>query len=208
MQVVDNWPTGIIVDRLKATDMDSGKNARVVYSLASGNSKYFSIDPLTGELTVSGELAGAAREQPYELVVLAEDAGSPSLSSSVRIKLKVSEPLLEKEGEKGQVIFLNPPVEFVLKLKEDIPVNEHVYIVKARLAGIGSERMNIKYSLRDSMHSLPSQQHFDIDESSGEVYVTKALDYEDTKFYTMSCENEPRSAFRNVEIRCTINQYN
>ncbi|PIO68023.1 cadherin domain protein [Teladorsagia circumcincta] len=184
MQVVDNWPSGIVVDRLKATDIDAGKNARVIYSLASGSSKYFSIDASTGELTVSGELAGAAREQPYELVVLAEDTGSPSLSTSVRIKVKVSEPLLEREGEKGQVIFINPPVEFVLKLKEDTPVNDHVYIVKARLAGIGLERMNIKYSLRDSMHSSSTQQHFDIDESSGEVYVSKALDYEDTKFYT------------------------
>uniref|UniRef100_A0A0N4VT59 Plexin_cytopl domain-containing protein n=1 Tax=Haemonchus placei TaxID=6290 RepID=A0A0N4VT59_HAEPC len=52
------------------------------------------------------------------------------------------------------------------------------------LAGVSQDRMNIKYSLKDWLHSSPAEQHFDIDESSGEVYVTKALDYEETKFYT------------------------
>ncbi|RCN27821.1 hypothetical protein ANCCAN_26442 [Ancylostoma caninum] len=158
----------------------------------------FAVDAVTGELSVAQELAGAAREQPYELVVVAEDAGDPSLSSSVRIKLKVSEALTQKEGEKGQVIFISPPVEYVLKIKEvkmspslarsdgskmrkgiipelqDTPINEHIYNVKARLAGMGEERMNIKYSLK----------YFDIDESSGEVYVTKALDFESTKYHS------------------------
>ncbi|XGW29499.1 hypothetical protein V3C99_008936 [Haemonchus contortus] len=185
IQVIDNWPTGIVVDRLKATDIDAGENGCVTYSLASGSTKYLSIDPKTGELKISGELAGAAREQPYEVVVIAEDSGTPSLSSSVRIKLKISEPLMDEDGEKGQVVFVDPPVDFVLNLKEDIPVNEHVYAVKARLAGVSQDRMNIKYSLKDWLHSSPAEQHFDIDESSGEVYVTKALDYEETKFYTL-----------------------
>ncbi|KAK6009767.1 cadherin domain protein, partial [Ostertagia ostertagi] len=39
MQVVDNWPTGIVVDRLKATDIDAGKKRSLSYSLASGSSK-------------------------------------------------------------------------------------------------------------------------------------------------------------------------
>ncbi|RCN25717.1 hypothetical protein ANCCAN_28568, partial [Ancylostoma caninum] len=143
----------------------------------------FAVDAVTGELSVAQELAGAAREQPYELVVVAEDAGDPSMSSSVRIKLKVSEALTQKEGEKGQVIFISPPVEYVLKIKEDTPINEHIYNVKARLAGMGEERMNIKYSLKDLSSDV---QYFDIDESSGEVYVTKALDFESTKYHSVS----------------------
>ncbi|EYC09200.1 hypothetical protein Y032_0061g3205 [Ancylostoma ceylanicum] len=183
MQVVENWPAGIVVDRMRATDGDTGKNSRVIYSLATDSARHFAVDATTGELSVAQELAGAAREQPYELVVVAEDAGDPSLSSSVRIKLKVSEPLTQKEGEKGQVIFINPPVEYVLKIKEDTPVNEHIYNVKARLAGMGEERMNIKYSLKDLSSDV---QYFDIDESSGEVYVTRALDFESTKYYSVS----------------------
>ncbi|VDL75195.1 unnamed protein product [Nippostrongylus brasiliensis] len=152
MQVVDNWPTGIVVERLTAVDSDVGKNARVTYSLAPGSTKYFSINPANGELSVSGELAGAARDQPYELTIVAEDSGNPSLSTSIKAKVRINEPLLEKEGEKGQVHFINPPVEFVLKLKEDLS---------------------------------NSLQHFDIDESSGEVYVSKPLDYEQRKFFTI-----------------------
>ncbi|KAK6747226.1 hypothetical protein RB195_000442 [Necator americanus] len=180
MQVVDNWPPGIIVDRMRAIDADSGKNSHVIYSLSTENAKNFAIDAVTGELSIGRELAGVAREQPYELVVVAEDAGTPSLSSSVRIKLKVSEPLMDGD-EKGQVYFINPSVEYTLKVKEDTPINEHIYNVKARMAGVGEERMNIKYSLKDTLNDV---QYFDIDESSGEIYVTRALDYESTKYYS------------------------
>ncbi|WKY05512.1 hypothetical protein Q1695_006042 [Nippostrongylus brasiliensis] len=197
MQVVDNWPTGIVVERLTAVDRDVGKNARVTYSLAPGSTKYFSINPSNGELSVSGELAGAARDQPYELTIVAEDSGNPSLSTSMKAKVRINEPLLEKEGEKGQVHFINPPVEFVLKLKEDTPVNEHVYAVKARLAGMTTERANIKYSLKDFSNSL---QHFDIDESSGEVYVSKPLDYEQRKFFTVSFFSNFRSYVALTEV--------
>ncbi|CAJ0602485.1 unnamed protein product [Cylicocyclus nassatus] len=187
MQVVDNWPPGVVVDRVMATDSDTGKNARIIYSLSTESAKYFAVDATTGEVSVARELAGAAREQPYELVVVAEDAGTPSLSSSVRIKVKVSEPFMEKDGEKGQVNFINPPVDYVLKLKEDTPENEHIYQVKARLAGMSEERMNIKYSLKNPRSEA---QHFGIDESSGEVYVTKPLDYEEVKYYSQAeCEN-------------------
>ncbi|ETN82396.1 cadherin domain protein [Necator americanus] len=182
MQVVDNWPPGIVVDRMRAIDVDSGKNSHVIYSLSTENAKNFAIDAVTGELSIGRELAGVAREQPYELVVVAEDAGTPSLSSSVRIKLKVSEPLMDGD-EKGQVYFINPSVEYTLKVKEDTPINEHIYNVKARMAGVGEERMNIKYSLKDTLNDF---QYFDIDESSGEIYVTRALDYESTKYYSVS----------------------
>ncbi|VDO19145.1 unnamed protein product [Heligmosomoides polygyrus] len=39
VQVVDNWPVGVVIDRLFASDDDTGNNANVVYSLASGNRK-------------------------------------------------------------------------------------------------------------------------------------------------------------------------
>ncbi|VDM70981.1 unnamed protein product [Strongylus vulgaris] len=39
MQVVDNWPPGVVIDRLTATDSDTGKNARVIYSLATESAK-------------------------------------------------------------------------------------------------------------------------------------------------------------------------
>ncbi|KJH49679.1 cadherin domain protein [Dictyocaulus viviparus] len=182
MQAVDNWPIGIIVDRLTAFDNDMGRNAHVVYSLADGSSQYLTINPITGELSVARELAGIAREQPYELVILAEDAGSSSLSTSVRIKLKVSEPSMEREGRRGQVHFINPPVDYVLKVMENTRFNEHVYSCKARLNGIKEDKMNVKYSLED-----PSMddQHFAIDESSGDVFVIKELDFEIRKYYTV-----------------------
>lgn len=48
----------------------------------------FAIEPVSGELSVSGELAGAAREQPYELVVLAEDSGEFYIHSELLIILQ------------------------------------------------------------------------------------------------------------------------
>lgn len=39
MQVVENWPAGIVVDRMRATDKDTGKNSRVIYSLATNNAR-------------------------------------------------------------------------------------------------------------------------------------------------------------------------
>uniref|UniRef100_A0A1I7XRX5 Cadherin domain-containing protein n=1 Tax=Heterorhabditis bacteriophora TaxID=37862 RepID=A0A1I7XRX5_HETBA len=209
VQAVENWPEGIILDRIRAFDADEGDNGRVRYTLGLHNAKHFAIDPVNGQLTISEELIGMARDKLYTLTVIAEDGGTPPLSANASVKIKISEPLTDKESKKGHVQFINPPVDFVLNIKEvkqylffgnpldlslnfclqDTPVNEHIYFSKAHLVDFGTEEMlNIKYSIQDI--SKISNQAFGIDESSGEVYVTQPLDYEKQRHYSRKKINE------------------
>ena len=74
---------GVEVVTLTANDDDSGSNAAVVYNIAKGNTGYdFTIDPVTGKITVAKSL-DIERTIHYDLEVVAKDKGTPSLYATV-----------------------------------------------------------------------------------------------------------------------------
>ncbi|KAI4899928.1 hypothetical protein NFI96_006714 [Prochilodus magdalenae] len=82
---------GYLVTRVIATDADDGENARLSYSVVSGNELgMFRMDWRTGELRTARRVVSKKRDpaqRPYELLVEVRDHGQPPLSASATISI-------------------------------------------------------------------------------------------------------------------------
>lgn len=87
--VMENTPSGQNVLTVSATDIDSGNNSVVRYSILIGNSN-FRIDPVSGVVTT---LTQFDREviPSYSLFVQATDLGNPAMSSSVTVTVYIGD---------------------------------------------------------------------------------------------------------------------
>ncbi|NXA43652.1 PCDG5 protein, partial [Eudromia elegans] len=86
VRVREDVPVGSRLLTVNATDADEGTNANVTYSLRSGATRYFLVDPRTGDITTAGSLD--YEEAPlYELEVQAKDGGDLLARAKVLVKL-------------------------------------------------------------------------------------------------------------------------
>lgn len=77
------------ITQVYANDVDSNENGRVNYSIERGDrQKQFGINPVTGEITVNGEL-DREKVASYALEVHARDNGIPTMSSYVIVNIDV-----------------------------------------------------------------------------------------------------------------------
>ncbi|XP_025832861.1 cadherin-related tumor suppressor-like [Agrilus planipennis] len=87
--IPENAGRGSKVGQIKATDPDLGINAQVTYTVISDwANDIFSLNPQTGVFTLTARL-DYEEVQHYILVVQAQDAGHPPLSSTVTIYCNV-----------------------------------------------------------------------------------------------------------------------
>lgn len=75
--VDENMPVGTSVLTVKATDLDSGENGYVTYSIANINPQPFLIDYFTGVISTSEQLDYELMPRIYNLRVRASDWGEP-----------------------------------------------------------------------------------------------------------------------------------
>nr|XP_040058379.1 protocadherin-8 [Gasterosteus aculeatus aculeatus] len=95
VSVLENNIPGSYVTTVVARDLDVGKNAKVSYKLIDSEvpggspvSTYVSVDSVSGSLYTLRSFDHETLQQ-IELVIQAEDRGSPSLSSTTTIRMKV-----------------------------------------------------------------------------------------------------------------------
>ena len=79
MSIMENFPLGSPLESVSATDLDSGDNGKVKYSLAGADSSKFKIDPLTGQIMTFTSLDRETLDT-YSLIVVATDQVSFNLS--------------------------------------------------------------------------------------------------------------------------------
>ena len=73
---------------MEATDLDSGKNGEITYTIASSNAPgLFDIDS-GGNVTLVSHV-NFTNESSYALTIKAEDSGSPSLNTTAVVKISV-----------------------------------------------------------------------------------------------------------------------
>jgi hypothetical protein len=76
---------------VNATDSDSGDNAKLHYSLLTPV-KGFTVDQMTGTLYANRSgIPASLMKQDIQLVIVATDSGQPALSSSVAVRIHVSD---------------------------------------------------------------------------------------------------------------------
>ncbi|NXF39299.1 PCD23 protein, partial [Nyctibius bracteatus] len=162
-----------------ATDLDSGLNGEIEYSILSGNENAtFLIDSSRGILATNRVLdhenTSSYRETAasHRLVLLASDRGTPSLNSTATVLITVL------DVNDNPPLFSSP--EYHIHVKESIPVGSHVAQVSANDCDAGTNA-EITYAIV----SGNDRGHFHLDGKTGSVDLMKPLDYEDTLKFTL-----------------------
>ncbi|NXY42175.1 PCD23 protein, partial [Ceuthmochares aereus] len=161
-----------------ATDLDSGLNGEIEYSILSGNeNSTFLIDSTRGILATDAVLDHESTSYyrfttSHHLVLLASDRGTPSLNSTATVLVTVLD------------VNDNPPVfissEYHIHVKESISVGSHITEVSANDCDAGANA-EITYAII----SGNDRGHFRVDGKTGSVDLMKTLDYEDTMKFTL-----------------------
>lgn len=164
--VPETSPPGTPVIRLKVSDRDEGRNARVYIEIVGGNEGgEFLVNPDTGVLYTAVAL-DAELKSLYTLTVSAIDQGNAGTrqQSSAKVKIAVI------DANDNDPVFGEDDVE--VTLAENGPSGSVVARVSARDADSG-ENAYISYSIAN-LQPVP----FDVDHFSGAVRTTRVLDYE------------------------------
>lgn len=167
-KVYESAAVGSAVLRAYAVDHDKGENARVTYSIISGNvGNVFAIDSELGIITTARELDQSSVTE-YTLQIKATDHGQPSLSSAVpaHIMLTMAD---------------NAPPRFMTK-----EIASEIY--EDQLLGSYVAHLDVKSSssLQFEILSGNTDGAFMISPSTGVITTLKYLDYETNKFYNLS----------------------
>ncbi|KAF3838355.1 hypothetical protein F7725_010123 [Dissostichus mawsoni] len=125
--VLENQLFGTTVISVHAHDLDEGPNGEIVYSFINHDSDNdvdtFSINPLTGEITVKGEL-DHEKSNAVEIRVQAKDKGSNPRASYCKVLVEIAD------------INDNPPEISVTSLvnvvREDAPLDTMVGLITVR----------------------------------------------------------------------------
>ena len=145
-----------------ATDLDGGDNGKVVYNITGGNGEgAFKIDPDTGVLRVKRSLTTVSASR-FTLEVEAKDKGNPPLRKTATVQLNVFLP-------DGPPRFVVKPV--IQEVTEGVKANDRVMVLKAAT----SEALTYEIT------SGNEAGLFRMVPSTGEIRVTRELDYEEAR---------------------------
>ncbi|XP_075279271.1 cadherin-23 isoform X3 [Opisthocomus hoazin] len=173
----ENEPSITQVVRLRASDEDSPPNNQITYSIvqASAFRDYFDIAVSEGYGVISVnhplDYEQVANGVIY-LTVMAKDAGTPPLNSTVPVTIEVFD-----END-------NPPTfskpSFVITVMEDIMAGATVLFLNATDMDRSRE-----YGQESIIYSLEGSSHFRINARSGEITTTSLLDREAKSEYIL-----------------------
>ncbi|XP_046729152.1 cadherin EGF LAG seven-pass G-type receptor 1 isoform X2 [Silurus meridionalis] len=176
VQVPENVPVNTRVAQVEATDKDEGNNAKVHYSIIKGNVKgQFYIHSLTGVIDVINPLDYETHRE-YSLGIKAQDGGRPPLINSTGL---VSVQVIDIND--NAPMFVSTP--FQATILENVPIGYSVIHIQAIDSDSG-ENARLDYCLTDTSPDFP----FTINNSTGWITASSALDRETTEYYTFGVE--------------------
>ncbi|XP_005091891.2 protocadherin Fat 1, partial [Aplysia californica] len=157
--------------QVTASDVDTGDNGDVRYSIVSDDQDFF-IDPHHGVIKVKRALDRELR--PYQaLVVQASDSGhSVRLSSTTVVNITIT------DVNDNRPVFV--PKDYLVRVREDLPVGAVISTLTAHDLDEGANG-HVTYSFTDGLHP-----NFEVDALTGSVRITRKLDYETQQVYVIS----------------------
>ncbi|EDV25061.1 uncharacterized protein TRIADDRAFT_25152, partial [Trichoplax adhaerens] len=194
--IPENFPP-TKVDRIIAVDKDKDSNSRITYSIVSGNvDNSFLINPQTGELSTTKSL-NRERIAQYQLTVMAKDNGSPSLNSTTKVTVIVTDQN-DHDPKFNQT-------RYSASIAESVAINTTVTTVYATDADSGPNQI-IRYSIigTDNVHKA-----FTINPVTGRIATAARLDRETIASYNFlvnASDMSPfgiRTAIVSVDVRVT-----
>uniref|UniRef100_A0A672P462 Cadherin EGF LAG seven-pass G-type receptor 1 n=1 Tax=Sinocyclocheilus grahami TaxID=75366 RepID=A0A672P462_SINGR len=176
VQVPENVAVNTKVAQVEATDRDEGNNAKVHYSIISGNVKgQFFIHTPTGAIDVINPLDYEMIRE-YNLRIKAQDGGRPPLINGTGIVV-----IQVVDVNDNAPMFVSTP--FQATVLESVPIGYSVIHIQAIDSDSG-ENARLDYSLTDTTPGFP----FTINNSTGWITVSTELDRETTEYYTFGVE--------------------
>uniref|UniRef100_A0A3B5M9F2 Cadherin domain-containing protein n=1 Tax=Xiphophorus couchianus TaxID=32473 RepID=A0A3B5M9F2_9TELE len=172
VQVPENVAVNTKVIQVEATDKDEGNNAKVQYSIISGNIKgQFYINSEKGEINVINPLDYEMIRE-YNLRIKAYDGGRPPLMNNTGMVV-----VRVVDINDNAPMFVSTP--FQATVLENVPLGYSVIHIQA-IDGDSGENARLEYRLTDTTPGFP----FTINNSTGWITVGEELDRETTDFYT------------------------
>ncbi|XP_066185617.1 protocadherin gamma-B5-like [Sylvia atricapilla] len=179
---IGEWtPTGAHFPLEMAQDADVGRNSLLTYQLTS-NPSFSLVIKESPDGTNQPELVleralDREKQSFFELELTAVDAGDPSRSGTVKIRVNVTDAND------------NPPVfsqdRYRVRLREDAAPGSTVLNISASDADTGN---NARITYGFGKISAKVLQKFMMDAESGMITIKEALDFEDTSAYTLLVE--------------------
>ncbi|KAM9330444.1 protocadherin-23 [Gastrophryne carolinensis] len=168
ISIQQTTPPGSALYIAQAKDSDSGLNGVISYSIASEMQDLFVIDPNFGVLYLNTTLTMVCE---HNLLILAEDNGSPTLSSLLTLTISVIKPETSYTLTFGHLVHQ-------VEVGEDFPINGKIFQVKAYIDGAQSQQSKVIYTLQTD-----DSFRFGIHRNTGWIFLRHSLDSERTSVY-------------------------
>lgn len=184
--VQENVPSGTTVVKMSASDGDSGANAVMAFVIQSSDSDLFVIDPNTGTITTQGFLDYEAK-QVYHLTVKAFNVPDEERCSfaNVNIQLKGANEYVPRFVSK----------QYYFEVSEAAPRGTVVGEVFASDRDQGDD--GVVYYL---IFGKSRKKGFGINRTSGQIYVTGALDREKEEKISLKVLAKNAGSIRGADI--------
>ncbi|XP_061155879.1 protocadherin Fat 3 [Syngnathus typhle] len=173
-RVLEDLPPGAVIMWVQAKDPDIGSGGQVRYSLFNDFNGTFEMDAVSGMLRIRKEL-DFEKQAFYNLTLVAEDQGSPTLSSLTYMEIEVADV--------NENLYAPYFADFAVRgsVKENSRAGTSVLSVVA--TDDDNERDGVlKYSIRGG-NGLGA---FTIDEDTGVIYTAGILDCESEDSYWLT----------------------
>uniref|UniRef100_A0A2K5E9T8 Dachsous cadherin-related 2 n=1 Tax=Aotus nancymaae TaxID=37293 RepID=A0A2K5E9T8_AOTNA len=190
VKVLEGQAVNMLVTTVFAKDPDEGNNAEVVYSVSSeDNSDHFKIDANSGEIRTTTILSYDYRPS-YRMTVIATDQGVPPLQGQAVVNIQVI-PL-----SKGRAIISQNIRHLVIP--ENLKPTKIMSLIKS------ADHLHQHYNgkLHFSIVADDKDGHFEIDSSTGDLFLSKELDYETTSHYLFRVITTDHS--KNLSLSSTV----
>ncbi|XP_072233193.1 cadherin EGF LAG seven-pass G-type receptor 1 isoform X2 [Leuresthes tenuis] len=176
VQIPENVAVNTKVIQVEATDRDAGNNAKVHFSIISGNVKgQFYIHSPTGVIDVINPLDYEMIRE-YNLRIKAQDGGRPPLINGTGMVV-----VQVVDVNDNAPMFVSTP--FQATVLENVALGYSVIHIQA-IDGDSGENARLEYRLTDTSPGFP----FTINNSTGWITVSVELDRETTDFYSFGVE--------------------
>ncbi|KAB0365591.1 hypothetical protein FD754_009747 [Muntiacus muntjak] len=181
LKISEMTTPGFRIPLKSAHDADVGENTLQKYEINSND--HFSLDVRSGvdgnkypEL-VLGRALDREEEAVHYLVLKALDGGDPIRSGTSRIRVTVL------DVNDNAPVFTQP--EYRVSVPENTPIGTRILTVTATDADEGYNAQ-VTYFLEKNPEE--TSEVFELKSASGEITITKSLDYEDAKFHEIDIE--------------------
>lgn len=164
-QVSEVEQPGKSIVTIVATDNDSGSNANITYSFIDPNIVKFSLDPISGLVTLAQTLDYDNGAVQYEMTVLASDQGNPVETASASIIVSV----------------LNyndlPPVFQLGSYRSTITESSTVFLIPVTVQATDPDGFQVTYSI---VGGNTANNAFQIDPVLGTLSLNSIINFMDT----------------------------